>query len=70
MPRRNKTWRETYGYLIGYDFGEDGIYDGGYWDEDTNQKQYAFILPDKSIYITDYKGFREVIDKYDIPKRK
>ena len=47
----------------------DWMDDGGYWDEDTNKKQYCFILPDKSIYITDYKGFREVIDKYDHPRK-
>ena len=69
MKRRNKTDRETYSYLIGYDFGEDGIYEGGYWDNDTNEKQYAFTLQDGTTFITDYKGFREIIDKYDIPKK-
>lgn len=66
----NKTTRETYSYIIGYDFGKDGIFSGGYWDEDTNRKQYAFELPDGTTYITDYKGFREVIDRYDIPIKK
>ena len=70
MAKANKTSRETYSYLIGYDFGNEGIFEGGYWDEDSNRKQYAFLLPDKTTYITDYKGFREVIDKYDIPKHK
>lgn len=68
--KMNKTSRNTYSYLIGYAFGNDGIFSGAYYDEDTNRKQYAFDLPDGSTYITDYKGFREVIDKYDIPKRK
>ena len=37
------------------------------WDEETNKTQYEFIMPDGSSYITDYKGFREVINKYDLP---
>lgn len=39
-------------------------------DEYTNSKQYEFIMPDGSSFITDYKGFREVIDKYDYPKKQ
>jgi len=74
----NKTSRETYSWLIGYNFGtdEDGndrIYNGAYWDEYTNKKQYEFLYYDKSgnlisMYLTDYKGFREIIDRYDLPK--
>lgn len=62
----NKTLRNTFSWLIGYDFGADGVYSGCYYDEYTNAKQYEFIMPDGSGFITDYKGFREVIDKYDL----
>ena len=75
----NKTTRETYSRLIGYNFGTDGdgndrIYNGGYWDEETGKKQYEFLYYDRSgklvaHEITDYRGFREVIDKYDWPKK-
>lgn len=65
----NKTTRNTYRHLIGYDFGENGYYNGCYYDEYTNKKQYEFIMPDGSSYITDFKGFKEVINKYDYPKR-
>lgn len=65
----NKTTRNTYRHLIGYDFGDDGYYNGCYYDEYTNRKQYEFILPDGSSYITDFKGFKEVIEKYNYPKR-
>lgn len=65
----NKTTRNTYRHLIGYDFGDDGYYNGYYYDEYTNRKQYEFILPDGSSYITDFKGFKEVIEKYNYPKR-
>ena len=80
MAKGNKTTRETYSWLIGYNFGTDRdgndcIYDGGYWDTETNKKQYCFLYYDKGgkcvgNYITDYKGFREIIDCYDYPKRK
>ena len=75
----NKTTRETYSRLIGYNFGtdrdgNDRIYNGGYWDEETGKKQYEFLYYDRSgklvaHEITDYRGFREVIDKYDWPKK-
>ena len=65
----NKTLRNTFSWLIGYDFGNDGCYNACYYDEYTNSKQYEFIMPDGSSFITDYKGFREVIDKYDYPKK-
>lgn len=65
----NKTIRNTYSWLIGYDFGADGYYAGCYYDEFTNKKQYEFIMPDKSSFITDYKGFKEVIEKYDYPQK-
>ena len=65
----NKTLRNTFSWLIWYDFGNDGYYNGCYYDEYTNSKQYEFIMPDGSSFITDYKGFREVIDKYDYPKK-
>lgn len=74
----NKTTRETYSWLIGYNLGEDNkgnarIYNGGYWDPDTNKKQYEFLYYDKSgklvsSLIVDYKGFREIIDCYALPK--
>ena len=74
----NKTSRETYSWWSGYNFGtdkdgNDRIYNGAYWDEYTNKKQYEFLYYDKSgklvsQYLTDYKGFREIIDQYDLPK--
>ena len=78
--KQNKTTRETYSRLIGYEFGttDDGrsrIFNGGYWDPDTNKKQYEFLLyePKTGEYrgnmILDYKGFREIIDQFDWPKR-
>ena len=70
MHAGNRTLRNTFSWLIGYDFGDDGYYSGCYYDEYTNQKQYEFIMPDGSSFLTDYKGFREVIDKYDYPKKK
>jgi len=65
----NKTARITYSKLVGYDFGSDGYFSGKYYDEYTNKTQYEFVMPDGSSYITDYKGFREIIDKYDYPKK-
>lgn len=73
----NKTYRETHARLIGCNFGtdengNDRIYNGGYWDEYTNKKQYEFLYVDKSgkpvtSLIVDYKGFREIIDGYALP---
>ena len=70
-----KTNRRTFERLIGYNFG-NMIYDGCYYDVATNKKQYFFLIYGNGMnsaptenYLTDYKGFREVIDKYDIPKR-
>lgn len=75
----NKTSRETYSKLIGYNFGSDTegndrIYNGAYWDPDTNKKQYEFLYYNKSgklvsQYLTDYKGFKEIINQYDYPRR-
>lgn len=69
-----RTSREHYSRLIGYEFGEY-IYNGAYWTEE-GQKQYEFLKyengkngPPTEQYLTDYKGFREVIDKYDFPKK-
>lgn len=72
-----KTKRETYSRLIGYNFGcdkkgNDRIYNGAYWDLYTNKKQYEFLYYDKSgkivgQYLTDYKGFRDIIDGYVLP---
>lgn len=74
-----RTRRERYSHLIGYNFGSDKegndqIYNGAYWDETTGKKQYEFIYVDRAgkyitNYITDYKGFREIIDCYDWPKK-
>ena len=74
-----RTPRETYSRLIGYNFGTDRdgndcIYNGGYWDTETGKKQYEFLYYDKSgnivsQYLTDYKGFREIIDQYDWPRK-
>lgn len=79
MARHNKTTRETYSRIIGYNFGTDRdgndcIYNGGYWVPETGKKQYEFLYYDKSgklvgQYLTDYKGFREIIDAYDWPRR-
>ncbi len=70
--------RETYARLIGYKFGcdkdgNDRIYNGAYWDPDTNKKQYEFLYYDGTgeivgQYLTDYKGFREIIDRYKWPR--
>ena len=75
----NKTVRETYSRIIGYNFGTDEqgndcIYNGSYMDTDTGKKQYEFLYFDRSgkcvgQYLTDYKGFREIIDKYDWPRK-
>lgn len=76
----NKTTRETYSRLIGYNFGCDDqgnarIYNGGYWDPDTNKKQYEFLYYNEyeqryvGSLIVDYKGFREIIDQYDYPRK-
>lgn len=66
---------EKYSRLIGYNFGEY-IYDGAYWNTETGKKEYAFSTYKNglnqdatSMYITDYKGFRELIDQYNWPKR-
>lgn len=75
----NSTVRETYSRIIGYNFGtdekgNDQIYNGSYLDTDTGKKQYEFLYFDRSgncvgQYLTDYKGFREIIDCYDWPKK-
>lgn len=78
--RQNKTNRETYSRLIGYNFGTDEegntrIYNGAYWDTETNKKQYEFLYYSEkegryvAQYLTDYKGFREIIDAYNWPRR-
>ncbi len=68
---------ETYARLIGYHFGDDKngnsrLYDGAYWNPDTKKKQYCFIYVDAhgqvvGQEITDYKGFRAIIDCYSLP---
>ena len=75
----NSTTRETYSRIIGYNFGTDKdgndcIYNGSYMNTDTGKKQYEFLYYDRSgnvvaQFLTDYKGFREIIDKFDWPKR-
>ena len=79
LPENAGTKRERYSNLIGYCFGTDEegydrIYNGGYWCEDTGRKQYEFLSYDrdgtlKEQLLVDYKGFREIIDKYDWPKK-
>jgi len=79
MARQNKTTRETYSRIIGYNFGSDRdgndrIYDGAYWDPDTGKKQYCFLYYDRSgklvgTEICNYREFREIIDAYDWPRR-
>ena len=79
IERMNNTSRETYSRIIGYNFGTDAdgndcIYNGAYWAPETGKKQYEFLYYDRSgnlagQYLTDYKGFREIIDKYDWPKK-
>lgn len=69
-----RTSRETYSSMIGYDFG-GLVYDGGYWDTETGKKQYVFIEYDASgkdisQTLVDYKGFREIVDRYDFPGRR
>lgn len=74
-----KTNRRTYSRMIGYCFGSDldgneQIYDGAYYDEITGKKQYSFSLyrdnEFKGQFITDYRGFREIVDKIDFPKNR
>lgn len=79
QPQHAGTTCEPYGRLIGYNFGSDAaghdrIYNGGCWDEKTGKKQYEFLYYDRSGQlvdheITDYKGFREIIDQYDWPRK-
>ena len=79
IERLSNTGRETYYRIIGYNFGTDEqghdcIYNGAYWEPETGRKQYEFLYYDRSgncvgQYITNYKGFREIIDKYDWPKK-
>ena len=79
IERLNNTGRETYSRIIGYNFGTDEqghdcIYNGAYWVAETGKKQYEFLYYDRSgncvgQYLTDYKGFREIIDKYDWPRK-
>ena len=79
VNRVNTTSRETYSRIIGYNFGTDNdgndcIYNGAYWVPETGKKQYEFLYYDKGgnlvgQYLTDYKGFRELIDAYDWPKK-
>lgn len=74
-----RTNYERYNKIIGYQFGTDDrgnrrIYNGGYWDEKTGKKQYEFIYYNDndeiiSQHLTDYRGFRDVIDKYDYPRK-
>lgn len=73
-----RTGREHYSRLIGYNFGTDihgdeRIYNGGYWDEETGAKQYEFLLYKNGDYngnmIVDYKDFRAIIDTYDWPRK-
>ncbi len=54
--------------MIGYDFG-GYIYEGSAYIK--NCRQYLFRnTKDNATWVTNYKGFREHIDKYDFPKRK
>ena len=79
VNRINETNRESYSRIIGYNFGTDEngndcIYNGAYWVPETGKKQYEFLYYDKSgnvvgQYLTDYKGFRAVIDAYDWPRK-
>lgn len=60
--------RERYSNMIGYDFG-GYVYEGAAYD--TSGRQYIFRNNETgTIWVTDYKGFREHIDKFDFPKRK
>lgn len=62
-----KVKRERYSNMIGYDFG-GYTYEGAAYDE--GGRQYLFKSVDSGqTWVTDYKGFREHIDKYDFPKR-
>lgn len=60
--------RERYSNMIGYDFG-GYVYEGAAYTENT--RQYLFRNNENgSVWVTDYKGFREHIDKFDFPNRK
>lgn len=63
-----KIKRERYSNMIGYDFG-GYVYEGAAYTEEG--RQYIFTNNQNgSTWVTDYKGFREHIDKYDFPGRK
>ncbi|MHB0864775.1 hypothetical protein ACYCS5_26900 [Paenibacillus sp. SEL3] len=60
--------RERYSRMIGYDFG-GWVYKGAAYDEGC--RQYLFQHNETGeMWVTDYKGFREHIDKYDFPSGK
>lgn len=60
--------RERYSNMIGYDFG-GYVYEGAAYTERT--RQYLFRHNQTgSVWVTDYKGFREHIDKFDFPNRR
>lgn len=65
---------EKYSRLVGYNFG-DYIFEGAYWDTETGKRQYKFSKHENgfnedatTIFVTEYKGFRQLIDQYDWPK--
>lgn len=60
--------RERYSKMIGYDFG-GWVYQGVAYAEGCRQYLFQHNQTDE-MWVTDYKGFREHVDKYDFPERK
>lgn len=75
----SRVQSDRYSKLIGYNFGSDcngndRIYNGVYRDSDTGKKQYEFLYYDRggklvASELTDYKGFRKIINQFDYPKK-
>ncbi|MEI6823880.1 MAG: hypothetical protein WCL51_18270 [Bacteroidota bacterium] len=66
---------EKYARLIGVNFGNK-IYDGAYWNTDTNLKQYCFLNYDKDMRVLEsqemmtWKEFKAFIEQFDISQYK
>lgn len=60
--------RERYAKMIGYDFG-GWVYLGAAYTEEGRQYLFRNNQTNET-WVTDYKGFREHVDKYTFPGRK
>lgn len=60
--------RERYANMIGYNFG-GWVYEGAAYA--TEGRQYLFRSNENgTVWVADYRAFRDYIDKFDSPKRK